>query len=100
MVPTQYLWANLYGNPDVEASLRTLLLLRSLLEEIPRIVLVTRGDAVDARPELFDCVLEVRDDQGGSSSERFEKRNLSLAPTALRAPDGSRTPGLAVVGEL
>jgi DNA repair exonuclease SbcCD ATPase subunit len=53
---------------DVEASLRTLLLLRSLLDEIPRIVLVTRGDAVDARPELFDCVLEVRDDAGSGAA--------------------------------
>jgi hypothetical protein len=52
----------------VESGLRTLLLLRSLLAEIPRIVLVTRGEAVDARPELFECVLEVRDDAGSGSA--------------------------------
>lgn len=49
---------------DAESALRTLVLLRKLLREIPRIVLVTRGDAVDARPELFDAVLEVRDNAG------------------------------------
>jgi DNA repair exonuclease SbcCD nuclease subunit len=47
---------------DEETRTRTLLLLRVLLREIPRIVLVTRGAAVDARPELFDYLLEVRDD--------------------------------------
>jgi hypothetical protein len=53
---------------DQEAALRTLVLLRKLLREIPRIVLVTRGDAVDARPELFDAVLEVRDNVEGRSA--------------------------------
>lgn len=49
---------------DFEVALRTLLLLRSLLVEVPRIVLVTRGDTVDARPELFEVILEVREDVG------------------------------------
>jgi exonuclease SbcD len=49
---------------DTESAIRALMLLRSLLAEIPRIVLVTRGDAVDARPELFESILEVRDDVG------------------------------------
>jgi len=49
---------------DAESALRALVLLRSLLPEVPRIVLVTRGDAVDARPELFETILEVRDDVG------------------------------------
>lgn len=53
---------------DAESALRTLLLLRGLLRDVPRIVLVTRGDAVDARPELFDSVLEVRDDAGSGSA--------------------------------
>lgn len=47
---------------DEETRTRTLLLLRALVREIPRILLVTRGAAVDARPELFDFLLEVRDD--------------------------------------
>ncbi|MCG6958017.1 MAG: hypothetical protein LJF04_18650 [Gemmatimonadetes bacterium] len=55
---------------DEEARLRTIVLLRSLLREIPRIVLVSRGDAVDARPELFDAILEVRDDAGSAAALR------------------------------
>ena len=47
---------------DEEARIRTLVLTKGLLREVPRIVLFSRGDAVDARPELFDYVLEVRDD--------------------------------------
>ncbi len=53
---------------DAESALRTLVLLRMLLREIPRIILLTRGDAVDARPELFEAVLEVRDYAGGGSA--------------------------------
>lgn len=49
---------------DEEAQIRTLILVRSVLREIPRIVLFTRGDVVDARPEFFDHVLEVRDEGG------------------------------------
>ena len=47
---------------DEEAQIRTLILVRSILSEIPRVVLFTRGDVVDARPEFFDYVLEVRDE--------------------------------------
>lgn len=47
---------------DAEARIRTLVLTKQLLREVPRIVLFSRGDAVDVRPELFDYVLEVRDD--------------------------------------
>jgi len=47
---------------DEEARIRTVVLLRSLLREIPRFMLFTRGDVVDARPELFDYVLEVREE--------------------------------------
>ena len=36
--------------------------MKKLLREVPRFVLFTRGAAVDARPELFDYVLEVRDE--------------------------------------
>lgn len=53
---------------DAESAMRTLVLLRRLLLEIPRIVLVTRGEAVDALPELFDSVLEVRDNAGSGSA--------------------------------
>ncbi len=56
---------------DAEAGVRTLVLLRELLREVPRIVVVTRGDIVDAQPELFDAVLEVRDNaQTGSAALR------------------------------
>ncbi len=49
---------------DEEVRVRVLRLMRKLLSAIPRIVLVCRGDAVDATPELFDAVLEIRDDPG------------------------------------
>lgn len=49
---------------DEESGVRTLMLIRSLLDEIPRVILFSRGDAVDARPEAFECILEVRDEQG------------------------------------
>lgn len=51
---------------DEETQTRTLLLVRELLAEIPRIILFTRGDVVDARPELFDYVLEVREEDVGA----------------------------------
>jgi len=47
---------------DEEARIRTLVLARELLPEIPRVILFTRGDVVDARPELLDYVLEVREE--------------------------------------
>lgn len=47
---------------DEEARIRTLVLTKGLLRELPRIVLFSRGDAVEARPELFDYVLEVREE--------------------------------------
>ncbi len=47
---------------DEESRIRTLVLTKKLLHEIPRIILFSRGDAVDARPELFDYVLEVREE--------------------------------------
>lgn len=50
---------------DGETQIRTVLLVRELLEEIPRVILFTRGDVVDARPELFDYVLEVREEEMG-----------------------------------
>ncbi len=53
---------------DMEARLRTLVLLRELLQEIPTILLFSRGEAVDARPELFDAILELRDDALGGAS--------------------------------
>jgi hypothetical protein len=53
---------------DMEARLRGLVLLRHLLSDIPRIILFTRGEAVDARPELFDSVFELRDDVVGGAS--------------------------------
>lgn len=53
---------------EEEAQVRTLQLVRRLLGEVPRVVLVSRGEAVDANPELFDAILEVRDDAGSGSA--------------------------------
>ncbi len=53
---------------EEEAQVRALRLMRKLLSEVPRVVLVSRGDAVDANPELFDAILEVRDDAGSGSA--------------------------------
>jgi hypothetical protein len=47
---------------DQETQIRTVLLMRELLDEIPRVIVFSRGDVVDARPELFDYVLEVREE--------------------------------------
>jgi DNA repair exonuclease SbcCD nuclease subunit len=47
---------------DAEAQIRTLVLVRELLPDIPRVILFTRGEVVDARPELLDYVLEVREE--------------------------------------
>ncbi len=47
---------------DGSNSIRTLVLTKGLLREVPRVVLFSRGDSVDARPELFDYVLEVREE--------------------------------------
>jgi DNA repair exonuclease SbcCD nuclease subunit len=51
---------------DEEARIRTVVLMRSLLREIPRFVLFTKGEVVDARPELFDYVLEVREESAAT----------------------------------
>lgn len=74
---------------ESEAALRTLVLLRRLLDEIPRVVLVTRGEAVDARPELFDAVLEVRDNVGSGSAAL---RPIPAGPARLLLV-GSAAPG-------
>ena len=50
---------------DLEARIRTLVLTKELLSEIPRVILFSGGEAVDARPELFDSILEVRDEASG-----------------------------------
>jgi len=50
---------------DIEGRIRTLVLMKELLDDIPRVILFSSGEAVDARPELFDCILEVRDETSG-----------------------------------
>jgi len=50
---------------DIEGRIRTLVLTKELLDDIPRVILFSGGEAVDARPELFDCILEVRDETSG-----------------------------------
>ena len=50
---------------NAEARIRALVLMKELLRLIPRIILVSNGEAVDARPEMFDCILEVRDEASG-----------------------------------
>ena len=47
---------------DPEAGIRSLVLMKELVSEVPRIILVSRGTAVGARPELFDCIMEIREE--------------------------------------
>jgi DNA repair protein SbcD/Mre11 len=70
---------------DEEARIRTLILTKGLLGEIPRVVLFSRGDAVDARPELFDYVLEVRDD-GSTTGPVLRPAPAGPGRIALKSP--------------
>lgn len=70
---------------DEEARIRTLLLTKGLIREVPRIVLFSRGDAVDARPELFDYVLEVRDD-GAATGPVLRPAAAGPGRIALKPP--------------
>jgi len=70
---------------DEEARIRTVVLLRSLLREIPRFVLFTRGAVVDARPELFDCVLEVRE-EGAAGGAALRATEAGPGRIAVRTP--------------
>ena len=47
---------------DPEVGIRSLLLMKELASEVPRIILVSRGTTVGARPELFDCIMEIREE--------------------------------------
>jgi len=47
---------------DPEVGIRSLLLMKELVSEVPRIILVSRGTTVGARPELFDCIMEIREE--------------------------------------
>ena len=47
---------------DPEAGIRSLVLMKELASEVPRIILVSRGATVGARPELFDCIMEIREE--------------------------------------
>lgn len=79
---------------DEEARIRTLVLTKGLLREIPRIVLFSRGDAVEARPELFDYVLEVRD-EGSMSGPVLRPAPSGPGRVALR-PAVRRRPAAGV----
>jgi DNA repair exonuclease SbcCD nuclease subunit len=70
---------------DIEGRIRTLVLVKELLDDIPRVILFSSGEAVDARPELFDCILEVRDEASGVGPVL---RPAAAGPgrTLLRAP--------------
>jgi hypothetical protein len=74
---------------DEEARIRTVVLMRSLLREIPRFVLFTRGDVVDARPELFDYVLEVRE-EGAASGATLRPTEAGPGRVTLKAPVRSK----------
>lgn len=73
---------------DEEARIRTLVLVRSLLREIPRVILFSRGEAVDARPEVFDCILEIRDDTAGAPALR--PAPAGTGHVALKIPERRR----------
>jgi hypothetical protein len=47
---------------DPEVGIRSLVLMKELLSEVPRIILVSQGTTVGARPELFDGILEIREE--------------------------------------
>lgn len=51
---------------DPEVGIRTLVLIKDYLNEIPRVILVSQGTAVGARPELFNCIMEIWDEASGS----------------------------------
>ena len=70
---------------DEDARIRTVVLMRSLLREIPRFVLFTRGDVVDARPELFDYVLEVRE-EGAASGATLRPTEAGPGRITVRVP--------------
>lgn len=75
-----------FDSLDDEARIRALVLTKHLLNEVPRIVLFSRGDAVDVRPELFDYVLEVRDDEAVTGPVL---RPASSGPGRLKLRPGS-----------
>lgn len=81
---------------DEEARIRTVVLMRSLLREIPRFVLFTRGDVVDARPELFDYVLEVRE-EGAASGATLRPTEAGPGRITVRVPVRSK-PGRVASG--
>jgi DNA repair protein SbcD/Mre11 len=70
---------------DAEAGIRTLVLTKQLLREIPRVILFSRGEAVDARPELFDSVLEVRE-EGASGGPALRPALAGPGVVVLKAP--------------
>lgn len=55
-------------NLDAEARLRTVRLLRGVLDRIPQILLLAGDEAVDASPESFDRIVELRGDGSGPRS--------------------------------
>tara|TARA_B100000945_G_scaffold61985_1_gene46154 strand:+ start:422 stop:1282 length:861 start_codon:yes stop_codon:yes gene_type:complete len=75
-----------FDSLDAEARIRALVLTKQLLSEVPRIVLFSRGDAVDVRPELFDYVLEVRDDEAVTGPVL---RPASSGPGRIKIRSGS-----------
>ena len=77
--------ADPFDRLDIEARIRTLVLTKKLLSDIPRVILFSGGEAVDARPELFDAILEVRDEASGVGPAL---RPAAAGPgrTLLRAP--------------
>ena len=79
---------------DEEARIRTLVLAKKLLHEIPRVVLFSRGDAVDARPELFDYILEVRE-EGSASGPMLQPAAAGPGRIALK-PSVPHTPSRVV----
>ena len=79
---------------DEEARIRTVVLMRSLLREIPRFVLFTRGDVVDARPELFDYVLEVRE-EGAVGGPTLRPTEAGPGRIKVRVPVSSKQDSVA-----
>lgn len=72
---------------DEEAQIRTLALLKELLSEIPRVILFTRGDVVDTRPELVDYAIEVRD-EGSSGTPPLKPAGAGPGRVTFQVPVG------------
>ena len=70
---------------DPEVGIRSLLLMKELVSEVPRIILVSRGTTVGARPELFDCIMEIRE-EGSTAGPALRPTTAGPGKFMLQSP--------------